>query len=268
MLRNENQTSDRLLGSQLRLTPQQESLYQEVAGQAIACFPDVRDLERQFAHLTMGPEAVGSRSVAERRRFFEQLPLRSHSQCTGASQKRPQVSSVGAATRAAPDAEDGKPASPLGDRRDGDSDSELAECDRRPSPQSSSRTQSRQLGSTTDDEGFAYDEWRPRVTARMLGVDPDRVQVLGSALRSGIAKTDNVFLVRTHAGAGPGFLTIGVHGAAGNASLVSQSAVDESTYEVRYRVSRPGYYMIFVRWSDCSVRDSPFVCLVSDPSAC
>ncbi|RWS10895.1 uncharacterized protein B4U79_18060 [Dinothrombium tinctorium] len=44
---------------------------------------------------------------------------------------------------------------------------------------------------------------------------------------------------------------------------VTISYVDDHTYEVIYEVTRSGYFIIFVRYGDWNVADSPFICKVT-----
>lgn len=101
---------------------------------------------------------------------------------------------------------------------------------------------------------------------KMLGMNPEKAHAFGSGLSTGQVNVTNVFTVKTR-GAGAGFLTVGIQGATGTAKIITQKEVDEFTHQVSYTVSRPGYYMIFVRWGDCHIMDSPFVSQVSDPAA-
>lgn len=63
--------------------------------------------------------------------------------------------------------------------------------------------------------------------------------------------------------AGPGFLSVGITGnAAGAVKKVSYTRLTEDMFEVSYRVTSPGYYIIVVNWNEKSIFDSPFVCQV------
>jgi hypothetical protein len=102
---------------------------------------------------------------------------------------------------------------------------------------------------------------------KMLGVDPDKCRAYGPGIYSGRVGHENIFHVCTE-GAGYGFLTVGMQGCSPLAvKKITINQVDEHNYEVSYVVTTPGYFIIFVRYSDCFIMDSPFVCQVSDPSA-
>lgn len=102
---------------------------------------------------------------------------------------------------------------------------------------------------------------------KMLGVDPDKCRAYGPGVYSGRVGHENIFHVCTE-GAGNGFLTVGMQGCSPLAvKKITVAQIDEHNYEVSYVVTTPGYFIIFVRYSDCFIMDSPFVCQVSDPSA-
>lgn len=63
--------------------------------------------------------------------------------------------------------------------------------------------------------------------------------------------------------AGVGFLSVGIQS---NQPEVVQSVVVStvgSLHTIKYRVSKPGYYIIFVKWRDQHIADSPFICKVT-----
>ncbi len=65
-------------------------------------------------------------------------------------------------------------------------------------------------------------------------------------------------------GAGNGTLTVGVTGP--RPHTVSETNVTytgDNLYEVIYEVTQPGYYIITIKWSDCNIPGSPFVCKVT-----
>ena len=103
---------------------------------------------------------------------------------------------------------------------------------------------------------------------KVFGLRPEKAIATGQGMYTGKVNGSNVFYVDTEEAGSPGFLTIGIQGPVpGSVDMISQKSLGESTFEIRYRVNRPGYYVIFVRWSDCNIRDSPFVCQITDPSA-
>ncbi len=64
--------------------------------------------------------------------------------------------------------------------------------------------------------------------------------------------------------AGNGTLTVGVTGP--RSHTVTETNVmytGDNLYEVIYEVIHPGYYIINVKWSDCHIPESPFVCKVT-----
>jgi hypothetical protein len=125
------------------------------------------------------------------------------------------------------------------------------------------------------DADFIYDDYDeyssfdPKFTlsskmGRMLGVNPENCKAFGNGLMSGRANHENIFYVSTE-GAGTGFLTVGIQGP--TLSQVKRITVEEerdNLYRVSYFVKSAGYYIIFVRYNDCFIMDSPFVCQVSD----
>lgn len=65
-------------------------------------------------------------------------------------------------------------------------------------------------------------------------------------------------------GAGNGYLTVGIKGP--SAELVGETSViysGDNRYEVAYEVTSPGYYAIYVKWSDESIPNSPFVARIT-----
>ena len=107
---------------------------------------------------------------------------------------------------------------------------------------------------------------------KMLGVDPSRVTAYGQGLKAGFVNKDSSFRVWTGEG-GPGFLTVGIQECVPGtlrkittSQLVTEAA-KKGLWEVTYQVTQPGYYVIFVRWSDCNISGSPFVAQITDPAA-
>lgn len=99
---------------------------------------------------------------------------------------------------------------------------------------------------------------------KMLGVDPEKCKAYGTGLTHGRATFENVFYVSSE-GAGTGFLTVGVQGPSpGQVKRVTIEEERDNLYRVSYVVKNPGYFIIFVRFNDCFILDSPFVCQVSD----
>ena len=64
--------------------------------------------------------------------------------------------------------------------------------------------------------------------------------------------------------AGRSYLAVGLQSAESDDVIeVSFTSVAQNRYEVHYQVSRPGYYVIFVKWGDYNIADSPFICKVT-----
>lgn len=99
---------------------------------------------------------------------------------------------------------------------------------------------------------------------KMLGVNPEKCKAYGVGLTIGRLNYENVFYVSTE-GAGIGFLTVGIQGPIPN--QVKRITVEEdrdNLYRVSYSVKCVGYFIIFIRFNDCFIMDSPFVSQVSD----
>lgn len=143
--------------------------------------------------------------------------------------------------------------------------------------------------STDENAGFMYDEYEKYPLSehpdtrsgsgdavsssalncrlgRMFAVNPQMAKAVGSGLYHGLVGMENKFFVNVR-DAGTGFLTVGVKGAGGTAQAITQRALDDWSYEVSYTVQNPGHYILFVRWGDYYIRDSPFICHISDPAA-
>ena len=102
---------------------------------------------------------------------------------------------------------------------------------------------------------------------KMFGVDPEKCQAYGSGLSSGRVTFDNSFYVSTE-GAGTGFVTVGIQGP--TPTTVKRVTVEqerEDLFRITYNVLSPGYYIIFVKYGDCLIMGSPFVCQVADADA-
>ena len=107
---------------------------------------------------------------------------------------------------------------------------------------------------------------------KLFGVEPSRVTVHGQGLKEGFVNKDITFRVYT-GDAGPGFLTVGIQerspGTLKKVNLQQINSDDnkKGLWEATYQVSQPGYYVIFVRWSDCNILGSPFVAQITNPAA-
>ena len=102
---------------------------------------------------------------------------------------------------------------------------------------------------------------------KMFGVDPEKCQAYGSGLSSGRVTFDNSFYVSTE-GAGTGFVTVGIQGPTPRTvKRVTVEQERDDLFRVTYNVSSPGYYIIFVKYADCLIMGSPFVCQVADSDA-
>ena len=63
--------------------------------------------------------------------------------------------------------------------------------------------------------------------------------------------------------AGSSFLSVGIQGTnAEDVQSVSVNAIGDDQHIVKYMIKRAGYYIIFVRWGDTNIVDSPFICKV------
>ncbi|XP_064470679.1 uncharacterized protein LOC135385337 isoform X2 [Ornithodoros turicata] len=92
---------------------------------------------------------------------------------------------------------------------------------------------------------------------------PENCVALGSRLYFGQVGAENHFQVdASRAGVGP--ISIGIQGPTEGAVIkVSVTYSGLGNYTVMYKVNEPGYYIIYVRWADWPVPDSPFVCKIS-----
>ncbi|XP_070537223.1 uncharacterized protein [Ptychodera flava] len=88
-------------------------------------------------------------------------------------------------------------------------------------------------------------------------------KAFGVGLTSGYVGTKNNFQVNTER-AGNGSLTVGVVGPQSN-SVTETTVVytGDDMYEVDYEVSRPGCYVITVKWADMNIPSSPFISYVT-----
>ncbi|RWS23582.1 uncharacterized protein B4U80_13349 [Leptotrombidium deliense] len=95
------------------------------------------------------------------------------------------------------------------------------------------------------------------------GIYPENCLVTGSGIQSGKVGIKNRFNVCTKY-AGRSFLSVGIQGIDEDDLLyVTMSYIGDSQYEVVYEVTRAGYFIIFVRYGDWNVADSPFICKVT-----
>lgn len=98
---------------------------------------------------------------------------------------------------------------------------------------------------------------------KMLGVNPEKCRAHGPGLFAAKVSEKNVFHVTSDGASG--FLTVGIQGPSpNNVKKISVEQEKDNLFKVTYMVSTPGYYIIFVRYSDCFIYGSPFVCQVSD----
>ncbi|KAI1280818.1 hypothetical protein HDE_13693 [Halotydeus destructor] len=85
----------------------------------------------------------------------------------------------------------------------------------------------------------------------------------GSGLYYGQVGVVNQFMVST-GNAIASLLTVGIQGSqADDVKAITTDIISDHQHLVRYEVTRPGYYVIFVRYADCHITDSPFICKVS-----
>ena len=65
-------------------------------------------------------------------------------------------------------------------------------------------------------------------------------------------------------GAGNGYLTVSIMGP--RPYTVSETSVTytgDNMYEVFYEVTKPGYYIINIKWADFDIPGSPYVCHIT-----